>query len=107
MFFSPACRICSKELRYLEPFPTGLRLSMVDVGGDGPAEAPKTPAGTDAALYRDRGRAFRRSFPMLGVPLILFVDERGVLRDGVAGPAGRESLQHKLQSFAAVPEDER
>jgi hypothetical protein len=104
VFFSTACPVCRKELPYLEPFPASLRLSMVDVGGNGSAEAPKMPAGADAALYRDQGSAFRRSFPMLGVPVILFVDERGVLQDGVAGPACREVLQHKIQSLAGAPE---
>jgi hypothetical protein len=107
VFFSPACRVCREELPHLEPFPVDLQLLMVDVGDSDSAEALKTPAGADAALYCDRGEAFRRSFPMLGVPLILFVDEQGVLRDGLAGPAGREALQHKLQSFAAAPEEIR
>ena len=100
VFFSPGCRVCREELPYLEPFPTGLQLMMVDVGGDRSVDASERTARADAALYYDRANAFRRAFPMLGVPLVLFVDEQSILRDGVAGPAGRESLQHKLRQFA-------
>jgi len=100
VFFSPACRTCQHELSRLEPFPSGLQLAMVNLGGTGSMDLFDRLAKAGALLFQDSEHVHRRLFTMLGIPLVLFVDEDGILRDGLPGGAVGTLLQERLQRFA-------
>jgi hypothetical protein len=98
VFYSPTCRICKETLPALQPFPATLQLIMVSessAGGD--PEALRFPG---AATYFDRWGILKHSFAIAALPTILFVDERGILRDGMVGFYPRERVQRKLIEFA-------
>ena len=98
VFYSPSCRICREVLPALRPFPPALRLIMVNEAPD--QEGSEISGFPNAALFHDRWRALSRSFAAAALPTILFVDEDGILRDGLAGSHGREFVQQKLKEFA-------
>lgn len=97
-FYSASCHICQAVLPELRPLPAPLRLILVNEETGKPFHAPE---GFETALqFRDSNHVLSRSFPMSGVPTILFVDERGILRDGLVGEHARGLLQRKLKEFA-------
>ena len=99
VFFSDSCHSCQEVLPELLPFPRSLRLIMVN---EAPGKAQFHPhtAGLEEALQlRDPNRVLVRSFPMSGMPTILFVDEGGVLREALVGTRARGRLRQKLTEF--------
>ena len=99
VFYSPSCDVCHRELPKLQPFPTTLRLVMINVSGPSSEEVDIDGLQCDAKFY-DRDRVFEGSFSMPTLPTILFVDERGVLNDALAGAHQRDLVQNKLSEFA-------
>jgi thiol-disulfide isomerase/thioredoxin len=98
-FYSPTCDVCMTEMPQLQPFPEGVALVMVkvaDLDAPDPAKFPKNAA----AQLVDRDGIFMRTFPMTGVPALLFVNEQGVLLDGMTGAHQPGALQKRLQEFA-------
>lgn len=99
VFYSPSCRICKKVLPALRPFPDTLRLILVNVSTDqGHSEFSEFQG---AARFHDKRRILSKSFAAAAVPTILFVDEAGILRDGIVGLYRRGFVQRKLKMFAA------
>ena len=101
VFYSASCRVCQAVLPELQPFPHALRLLLVSEEAGSSSEAPKTLGSDQALRFYDRNRVLSRSFSMSGLPTILFVDESGVLRDGLVGEHARGLLQKKLKEFSA------
>ncbi len=99
-FYAASCRVCQLVLPELKPFPPSLRLLLVNEDKESPPELPHGPGLEDARIFRDRDKVLSRSFPMCGVPTILFVDERGVLRIGLVGQHARGMIQARLKEFA-------
>ncbi len=99
VFYSPACRICTEELPALQPFPEALRLVMVsESNAQGQRDSLLFPA---AVSFYDRWGILTRSFAIAALPTILFVDERGILREALVGTHRRELVQTKLREFAS------
>jgi len=98
VFHSPECGVCVLTLPALEPFPASLQRFMVDVSGN-LAATGRIPATGPRYLAADRP-IVQRLFPFSGLPTIVFVDESGVIRAGLAGsqPPGR--IQKELLAFA-------
>jgi hypothetical protein len=100
VFYSATCQVCQLTLPQMLPFPSNLRLIMVNED----AEAPLIHAGMfgfdNPLMFYDREHVLSRSFPMCGVPTILFIDEQGILRDGLIGQHAQKAVQNKLQEFA-------
>lgn len=101
-FYSASCHVCQVVLPELQPFPPALRLLLVNEEAGNSSETPNTLGLEKALQFHDRDRVLFRSFPMSGLPTILFVDERSVLRDGLAGEHARGLVQKKLKEFAEV-----
>jgi thiol-disulfide isomerase/thioredoxin len=98
VFYSPSCKTCKRVLPALRPFPDMLRLILINVS---PHEGnPELPVFGGAARFYDRRKILSRSFAAAGLPTILFVDEAGILRDGIVGLYGRGFVQRKLKDFA-------
>ncbi len=98
VFYSPSCDTCKRALPALLPFPDTLRLILVNESPD--AGAYELSGFNRAAQFYDRQRILSRSFAAAVLPAILFVDEAGILRDGIFGFYGRGFVQRKLKSFA-------
>lgn len=99
VFYSPACRTCEEELPALQPFPEALRLVMVsESNAQGQRNSLLFPG---AVSFYDRWGILTRSFAIAALPTILFVDERGILREGLVGTHPRELVQTKLREFAS------
>jgi thiol-disulfide isomerase/thioredoxin len=99
VFYSPTCQVCRETLPALQPFPVTLQLIMVsESSAEVDPEARRFP---QASLFFDRWNVLKRSFAIAALPTILFVDERGVLRDGMVGSYRREWVQRKLTEFAS------
>lgn len=95
VFYSPSCRVCQRELPELRPFPPTLNLVMI-------SERPEREAaitGREASFY-DRDGVLSRSFPLAGLPTILLVDRKGVLRAAFTGAQTRKRIQRNLKNFA-------
>jgi thiol-disulfide isomerase/thioredoxin len=103
VFYSPSCETCKKVLPALQPFPDTLRLILVNESPD--AGAPELSQFHSAAQFCDRRGILSRSFAAAALPTILFVDEAGILRDGIFGFYGREFVQRKLKNFAVHSND--
>lgn len=99
-FYSGSCGVCQEVLPHLQPFPSTLRLILVDTKANRPLRSPDALRFGEALLFHDRNDVLSRSFPMSGIPTILFVDERGILRDGLVGRHALSLLQRKLKEFA-------
>ena len=100
VFYSKTCHSCQEVLPELSPFPRSLGLIMVDEA-EGEAQDRQYTAGLETALQlRDPNRVLVRSFPMSGMPTILFLNERGILREALVGTRARGRLQQKLIEFA-------
>ena len=90
--------MCQRELPNVRPFPNALRLVLVRI-----TDETIDPFAQWPEVHRslvDRDAAFRRAIPLAGVPLRLFVDERGVLRDALIGDRGKATLREHLERFA-------
>ena len=99
-FYSASCHVCQAVLPELHPFPPSLRLLLVDEEAGNSIESPHGLGIGRALVFQDRNNVLARSFPMSGVPTILFVDERGVLRGGLVGQHARGLVQRRLREFA-------
>ena len=97
-FYSPACRICREVVPYLHPMPEGLQLILINESSN--QEKSLTAQFPGADQLQDPHRVFTQSFATLSLPTILFVDENGILRDGLAGRHQRDFIQKKLKQFA-------
>jgi len=97
-FYSPSCHVCQTVLPELRPFPATLRLVLVNE--EARKSLPPQDTMDEALEFRDSNRAFSRSFPMSGLPTILFVDEQGILRAGLVGEHARGLLRPMLKEFA-------
>jgi thiol-disulfide isomerase/thioredoxin len=98
VFYSPSCSVCKEVLPALQPFPANLRLIMVKETSDpDDLDLSSLPA---AALFQDRWHVLSRAFAAVALPTLLFVDDGGVLRDGLVGRHERIFVQQKLKEFA-------
>jgi hypothetical protein len=98
VFYSPSCSVCKEVLPALHPFPSNLRLILVKESLDpNDSDISSLPA---AALFHDRWRVLSRALTAASLPTLLFVDGRGVLRDGLVGRHERFMIQRKLKEFA-------
>jgi hypothetical protein len=98
VFYSPSCKTCERVLPALQPFPSLLRLILVN---ESPDEGSEAWSGfPDAVHFYDRQKILSRLFAAPALPTILFVDESGILRDGIVGFYQRAYVQRKLQDFA-------
>ncbi len=100
VFYSPSCRTCAAELPALRPFPTSLRLVMVSESSSRKYEGMGFP---EALLCYDRWSVLTRSFAAVALPTIVFVDEGGILLDGLVGRHEPGLLQRRLKEFADRP----
>jgi hypothetical protein len=98
VFYSPACRICREVVPYLHPMPAGLKLILINESSN--REKSLTAQFSSAELLQDPRMVLTQSFATLSLPTILFVDENGILRDGLAGRHQRDFIQKKLKQFA-------
>ncbi len=99
-FYAESCRICQLVLPELKPFPPSLRLLLVNEEKHSLDDPARGPGLENARMFHDRHQVLSRSFPMCGVPTVLFVDERGVLRMGLVGQHARGLIQARLKEFA-------
>lgn len=98
VFYSPSCKTCQKVLHALQPFPDTLRLILVN---ESPDEGDlKLSEIQGAVQFHDRWKILSRSFAGAALPTILFVDEAGILRDGIVGFYRHGFVQGKLKNFA-------
>ena len=99
VFYSPSCKTCKKVLAALKPVPDAIRLILIS---ESPDEGDSAVTGfRDAVQFHDRRKMISQFFAAAALPTILFVDEAGVLRDGIVGFYRRGFVQRKLQNFAA------
>ena len=101
-FYSGSCRVCQEVIPLLQPFPPALRLFLIHTKAESSPQSPAALRLAGASVFSDRNDVFSRSLPLTGVPAFLFVDERGVLRDGLVGKRALYRLRRKLQEFAQV-----
>jgi len=98
VFHSPTCGICKEMLPALRPFPPELRLILVNESEN--REGSEISVFPGAASFHDRHHILSRSFGIASLPIMLFVDEAGVLRNGLAGRHRRDFVQEQLKNFA-------
>jgi thiol-disulfide isomerase/thioredoxin len=103
VFYSPSCKTCKKTLPALRPLPEELRLILVNVTSE--QDDSLLPAHGYAERFYDRWRVLSKSFAAASLPVILFVDEIGILRDGIFGARTRSIVQGKLKEFAIHSHD--
>jgi hypothetical protein len=101
-FYSASCRACQVVLPGLYPFPPELTLFLVSEGED-PLDDPAGSTHDPALLFYDREGVFARSFSMSPLPTIVFVDESGIVRAGLAGEGTRDRVQAGLKKFVEEP----
>jgi len=99
VFHSPSCRICREMLPALKPFPPELRLLLVNESPEQENLALSDFPG--AAVFQDRDRILARSFGTIALPVMLFVDEDGVLRNGLAGRHQPNFVREQIELFAS------
>jgi hypothetical protein len=99
VFYSPSCRICREVLPGFRPFPNSLRLIFVNESTD---RDDFEHAGFPNAVHvRDKWRVLPRAFAIVALPTILFVDENGILREGMIGLHDPSKVRQKLQEFVS------
>jgi hypothetical protein len=103
VFYSSSCKVCRRALPALQPLPEALRLILVNEAA-GPDDS-LLKGFPDAVHFHDQWKALKKSFAAASLPVILFVDERGILRDGIFGARTRSLMQQKLRSFAVGSSD--
>ena len=99
VFHSPSCRICKEMLPALRPFPSGLRLILVNESQNQDSAAISDFPG--ASVFQDRHRILSRYFGITPLPVMLFVDESGVLRNGLAGQHSWNYVREQIKNFAS------
>ena len=100
VFYSPSCHTCRAELPSLRPFPESLLLVMVS---ELKSEKPEGLEFDEAILCYDRWGVLPSTFAAAALPTIAFVDEGGILRDGLLGSHEPGLLQRRLREFANRP----
>jgi hypothetical protein len=100
VFFSPSCEVCRNELPKLSPFPSDLGLIMVSEADGGLPEDLENLGLPYGGMFHDGDHVLERASPLPGLPTIFFVDEEGVLRDGLVGSHDQSVVQRKLSQFA-------
>ncbi len=100
VFYSPSCQSCRAELPSLKPFPESLLLVMVSESNSAKNEGLEPD---EALLCYDRWGVLPRFFAAPALPTIAFVDEDGILRDGLLGSHEPGLLQRRLREFADRP----
>jgi hypothetical protein len=98
VFYSLSCGICREVLPALQPFPSALRLIMIS------ESIPRTNSEMskfhEADFFYDRWNMLARLFIVSPLPVILLVDEGGIIRDGFVGFHERDWIQQRLNQFA-------
>ena len=100
VFHSSSCPVCRALLPELRPFPSSLKLLLVNEGAVNPTADRGFPGITEALVFSDPKRVLLRCFPMSSLPTVLFVDERGNLSEAWAGARARGHLAGRLTEFA-------
>lgn len=96
--YSPSCGVCREMIPLLHPLPSGVRLVLInEFPNRKDTHALEFP---EAMRLQDTHRVLARAFAAASLPIILLVDEHGILRDGLAGAHPRAFIQKKLQAFA-------
>jgi len=103
VFYAPSCKVCKEVLPVLQPLPGELRLVPVSVTPE--RDASVLQSLRDADRFYDRWGVLSRSFAAASLPVILFVDEKGILRHGSFGSREPGALRQKLMDFAAHAQD--
>jgi hypothetical protein len=102
VFYAPSCKACKEILPALRPLPGKLRLIPVSVT---PEQEPSLlQSSRDEDRFYDQWGVLSRSFAAASLPVILFVDEKGILRHGIFGSRDPGTLRQKLKDFAAHSE---
>jgi len=101
VFYSPSCEVCQRELPKLQPFPATLGLIMVNEQDNSSDEIDRLglPYGKQ---FCDHDQVFNRLTSNPGLPTILFVDERAVLRSALVGEHPVDVIHDRLKEFAAA-----
>jgi len=99
IFYSPSCDVCQKELPELSPFPP--ELTAIYVKEEKEHAPVDDPFGMEATnRLTDRNDVLKRAFMIPGLPTVLFIDEHGIVRDGLVGAHATGSAHQKLEQFA-------
>ena len=98
VFYSPSCRICREVLPALQPLPSALRLIMISESVA--RRDSEISEFREAAFFYDRWSALGRLFAVPTLPVILLVEEGGIIRDGFVGFHDRDWIQQRLKKFA-------
>ncbi|HEV2719787.1 MAG TPA: redoxin domain-containing protein [Thermoanaerobaculia bacterium] len=99
VFYSPTCEVCKQELPELTPFPSELTAIYVKES-DAPSADPFGVTGNAMDRLTDRESVLKRAFVMPGLPTMLFIDEHGIVRDGLVGAHAAGFAHKKLEQFA-------
>jgi hypothetical protein len=99
-FYSASCSSCRRTLPELNPLPPNLNLVLVNEEAGSSVDIRTVPGFDKAWLFHDRSRVLARALPLAAIPTILFVDEAGILRDGLMGRQAPGSIRSKLARFA-------
>jgi thioredoxin-related protein len=100
VFYSPNCRICKEVIPFLNPMPSELKLILINESSSEEKSLSAQFPGADQ--LRDPRRALTQSFATILLPTILFVDQNGILREGIAGHHQRDFIQNRLKQFSAA-----
>jgi len=100
VFHSSSCPVCRTVLPELHPFPSSLKLLLVNEDSVSPAADRDQSGVAEALQFSDPNRVLFRFFPMSFLPTVLFVDERGVLCEAWVGARMRGHLARRLIEFA-------
>ena len=103
VFYAPSCKACKEVLPALQPLPGELRLIPVSVTPE--QDTSVLQSLQDEDRFYDRWGVLSRSFAAASLPVILFVDEKGILRHGIFGSREPGALRQKLMDFAAHSQD--
>ena len=96
-FYSPACEVCKQEMPSLMPFPENLELIMVNEDHTG---AHDPYVGRTTSRFSDPDETFKRAFKYPSLPTFLFIDEKGVVVDGLVGSHAPDVAKTRLAAFA-------
>jgi hypothetical protein len=99
VFYAPSCKACKEILPALQPLPGRLRLIPVSVSPE--QDFSLLGSSWDVDRFYDQWGVLSRSFAAASLPVILFVDEKGILRHGIFGSREPGTLRQKLKDFAS------
>lgn len=97
VFYSPSCGVCREVLPALKPFPPTLQLIMISESNQG----SQLSGFHEDAFYYDRWGSLSRFFTVPTLPVILLVDEGGIIREGLVGSHKKDWIRQKLNLFAS------